>query len=149
MPNWCSGKLKVRGEVSNLKRFILEGLKPVGWDGETGESLREDKYGDIHYEGTCWICGTHRGFVEDIDIYLSGLEYGGTICLDSRFAWGISTEQLQAVCQKYRVDMKIYAFEKGMQFNQDIEIVDGRIVTDKEIKFSDYLWECIDPERGG
>ena len=45
--------------------------------------------------------------------------------------------------------MKIYGFEKGMQFNRDVEIVDGEILKDEEINFDDYNWECICPNMGG
>ena len=149
MPNWCCGTLKVRGEKSNLEQFVSEGLVPVGFGGEKKPPLEKDEYGDIHSKETCWIVGTHRGFVDRVSIYFSEIEYGGIITFDAKFAWGISAEELQKICQKYHIDMKIYAFEKGMQVNQDIEIVDGEITTDKEIKFSDYSWECIEPELGG
>ena len=46
-------------------------------------------------------------------------------------------------------DIKIYAFEAGMEFNQDIEIIKGKIIKDKEIKFENYQWECIEPNIGG
>ena len=53
------------------------------------------------------------------------------------------------ICKQYNVDMKIYAFECGMCFNQDIEIVDEKIVRNERIKFKDYEWECINPILGG
>ena len=33
MANWCKGSLKVRGTKGNMTKFILEGLKPVGFLG--------------------------------------------------------------------------------------------------------------------
>lgn len=45
--------------------------------------------------------------------------------------------------------MRIYAFEKGMGFNQEIEITDGKITIDKYIKFNNYQWECPMPDIGG
>ena len=53
------------------------------------------------------------------------------------------------ICKQYNVDMKIYAFECGVRFNQDIEIVDEKIVRNEIIKFEDYEWECINPIIGG
>ena len=47
------------------------------------------------------------------------------------------------------VDMKLYAFEKGMGFNQDILIVKGEIINNLTINFEDYNWECICPTVGG
>ena len=45
--------------------------------------------------------------------------------------------------------MKIHGFEKGMQFSQLIEIVDGEILQDKEIKYDDWDWDCPCPLIGG
>lgn len=45
--------------------------------------------------------------------------------------------------------MKIHAFEQGMEFNQVIEIIDGEVIHDYEIHFTDYQWECVCPKLGG
>lgn len=144
MPNWCEGTLKVRGTKENLTKFIIEGLHPVG-----EKPLKSDNYGHIVCEGNCRIEGTRRGFVTNLDAWICEVEDIDIICLETEFAWGIDAEQLLNVCKKYNVDMKIYAFERGMEFNQDIEIVNGQIVKDEEIKFDDYRWECICPTMGG
>lgn len=149
MPNWCSGSLKVRGTKENLTKFILEGLQPVGFLGEERKRLTLNEYGDICSTETCWIENTRRGFVEKPEVYLSEFEDGGVATFSARFAWGISAEELQKTCIKYQVDMKIHGFERGMEFNQIIEIVDGEIVMDEEIHFGDYEWECICPTLGG
>lgn len=149
MPNWCKGTLKVRGTKENLTRFILEGLHPVGFFGDKKEPLKADEHGWITYDGNCWIEGTHRGFVIDLDAWVSEIESIGVVCLETEFAWGIEAEQLLDVCKKYNIDMKIYAFECGMEFNQDIEIVNGQIIKDEEIQFDDYTWECVCPMMGG
>ena len=39
--------------------------------------------------------------------------------------------------------------EMGLEFNREIEIVEGRLVTNRRIKFKDYKWECPDPTLGG
>ena len=36
-----------------------------------------------------------------------------------------------------------------MCFNQIIEIIDGEITKDEEVKFDDYNWDCICPNIGG
>lgn len=149
MPNWCVGTLKVRGEKSNLERFVFEGLKPVGFLGDLKEPLNRDKWGDIHTKESCWIEGTRRGFVRGLELYLSEIEDDGIIALDAEFAWCIDVEGLQKACQKYNVDMRMYAFEQGMQFNQEVEIINGEITIDDEITFDDYKWECICPDLGG
>ncbi len=151
MPNWCVGTLKVRGKIEDLKRFVLEGLQPVDFLGEQRPPLKLDKYGYCEYDDSCWIENTHRGFAYDLYIYFDDEEEDEpqVIGLNSKFAWGIDAKQLQETCKKYNVDMKIYAFERGMEFNQDIEIVNGEIVKDDKITFDDYEWECINPIIGG
>lgn len=71
------------------------------------------------------------------------------MCIDFKAAWGIDAETLRVVSEKFNIDFKIYAFECGMEFNQDIEIIKGKIIKDKQIKFNDYTWECINPTIGG
>lgn len=151
MPNWCKGALKVRGTKENITRFILEGLHPVNLIGEMKSKLTLDKYGDINSNETCWIENTTRGFVEGVELYLSRYEDDETLIavFDSKFAWGIDAEELLKTCKKYHVDIKIHAFERGMKFNQVVEIVDEKIVQDKEIHFENYMWDCICPNMGG
>ncbi len=148
MPNWCEGTLKVRGTKENLMKFILEGLHPVNFLGNEEEPLKND-CGYIACESNCWIEGTFRGFVTNLDVWICDVEDIDIICLETKFAWGIDAEQLLDVCKKYNVDMKIYAFERGMEFNQDIEIINGEIIKDEEIKFDDYRWKCVCPTVGG
>ena len=153
MPNWCTGTLKVRGKVKDLKKFILKGLQPVGFLGGSLEPLKPRKdidWFEVTSTETCHIENTHRGFVDGLDVSLDGAEDEiEIIALESMFAWGIDAEQLQNTCVKYNVDMRIYAFERGMEFNQNIEIVGGQITKDEEITFDDYRWECICPQMGG
>ena len=152
MPNWCEGTLKVRGKVKDLKQFVLEGLEPVDFFGNSKGKLQFDKYGECTCEHSCYIENTRRGFVEGLHIYIDS-DYAeddiNVICMGCKFAWGISAEELQKTCKKYNVDMKIFAFERGMQFNQNIEIVDGQIIKDEELTFDNYDWECICPNMGG
>lgn len=149
MPNWCVGTLKVRGTKENLKKFVLEGLQPVTWLGDFKESLEIGQYGRITIPEQTYIKNTRRGFVsEETTIYLDELEEN-VILLNTRFAWGINAEELLKTAKEFSVDMKIYAFEMGQEFNQDIEIVDGKIIKDDEITFDSYAWECICPRMGG
>ena len=147
MPNWCKGTLKVRGKKKNVIEFMLKGLKPVG----TGRSLFLNKLGNIASGETCWIENTYRGCVLEVEVFFSDYEDEDivTVALDSKFAHDIDSEGLLKTAKKYSVDMKIYGFEKGMQFNRDVEIVDGEILKDEEINFDDYEWECICPNMGG
>lgn len=151
MPNWCKGCLKVRGKAANVKRFILECVKPVDPNSNGLPKLELSDIGEIESKGTCWIEGTERGFVENLLVDFSFVEDDEifTAVLDAKFAWAADSEELLASCKKYDVDMKFYAFEKGMGFNQDILIVGGLILRDNRIEFEDYNWECICPTLGG
>lgn len=151
MPNWCEGCLKVRGKAANVKKFVLEGLQPVDFFGNALPKLELSDLGEVDTDKDCWIEGTTRGFVENLYADFSFVEDDETFTatLDAKFAWAADAEELLASCKKYSVNMKLYAFEKGMGFNQDILIVDGEIRRDCRIEFEDYNWECICPTVGG
>ena len=151
MPNWCEGKLKVRGTVENIKKFCSENLLSVDKEGNYVINFWFNSLGSIDDKRQCYIKGTRRGFVDRCYCELADYKKDDIVILfiDARFAWGISADELLEICKKYSVDMKIYAFERGMEYNQDIEIVNGEIIKDDEIHFEDYNWECIDPEIGG
>ena len=151
MPNWSEGCLKVRGKAANVKKFVLEGLQPVDFFGNALPKLELSDLGEVDTDKDCWIEGTTRGFVENLYADFSFVEDDETFTatLDAKFAWAADAEELLASCQKYDVDMKLYAFEKGMGFNQDILIVDGEIRRDCRIEFEDYNCECICPTVGG
>ena len=149
MPNWCAGTLRVHGKKKDLQNFITDGLKPLPIKGNEAHVLELDEYGDVRYNGTCYIKGTSRGLINSLDVYFDKDDYIQTICLDAEFAWAISSEELLKVCKKYHVDMRIYAFEQGMEFNLEIEIINGKITKDAYIAFQDYEWECICPNMGG
>lgn len=151
MPNWSEGCLKVRGKAANVKKFVLEGLKPVDFFGTELPKLELSDIGDVEYDKVCWIEGTDRGFVENLCVDFAFVEDDETLTalLDTKFACGADAEELLTLCKKYSIDMKLYAFEKGMEFNQDILIVDGEIINNLTIKFEDYNWECLCPTVGG
>ena len=151
MPNWSRGCLKVRGKAANVKKFVLEGLKPVDFFSNELTKLELSEIGEAETENVCWIEGTDRGFVENLYVDFAFVEDDETFTalFDTKFACGADAEELLALCRKYRIDMKLYAFEKGMEFNQDILIVGGEIVNNLTIKFEDYGGECICLTVGG
>lgn len=151
MPNWCRGKLKVRGNKKNLIEFILKGLQPVSYFGDKKDPLKINENEYITSQCGCWIEGTTRGFIENLDLYIGDLSENDQeiIFFDSKFAWGIEATELREICKKYNIDMRIYAFERGMEFNQEIEIIDGEITIDRKITFDDYRWKCPFPDIGG
>lgn len=151
MPNWSKGCLKVRGKAASVKKFILECVKPIDPNSNGLLKLEISDLGEIESKGVCWIDGTKVGWVENLLVDFSFVEDDETFTatLDAKFAWAADAEELLASCKKYSVNMKLYAFEKGMGFNQDILIAGKEILRDNRIAFEDYNWECICPTVGG
>lgn len=158
MPNWCAGTLKIRGKKDNIINFFKNGVKAVTYlfGEETARKfeVENDEYctyltieSEYHYH----ICGTYRLFIVDknLEFDFDNEEDEHIIYCEVEGAWGIDTEGLRKASKEYDVDFKIYAFEKGMEFNQDVEIIKGNIVKDEKIEFDNYSWECICPDLGG
>lgn len=163
MPNWCKGNLKVRGKKEDIKRFLEDGtcllegfwevkeIKPdiIINDCDEIEFKNKDKEKDRE---CLYIKGTRRHFIDPIESYIQLYDSGeeSIICLENfKSAWGIDSAALRIISKRYNIDFKIYAFEAGMEFNQDVEIIKGTIIKDEEIQFEDYQWECIEPNLGG
>lgn len=166
MPNWSEGVLKVRGAKEDIENFIKNGIdyNDYRYKLENGElqsipvprecpiEIDED---EITVKNTMdlYIKGTRRMFVNSKDIYTyyRKAEAKGKyiVYLDVRQAWGVIAENLQELSKKWNVDFKIFATEQGMEFCQDVEVVNGEIIADNEIKFDDFQWEAPDPRQGG
>ena len=151
MPNWCEGTLKVRGTRENLLKWMQEGFdkSPEATITEDGCMIELEKpYNSMS------IAGMRRCFAD-----LSGKEFYlrpdrhnpavGIILIPVSAAWYIAAEELAAISAQYNIDFKIWAFEEGMEFNLDIEVVGGKIIKDEDVKFDNYFWDCIKPEIGG
>ena len=89
MPNWSEGCLKVRGKAANVKKFVLEGLKPVDFFGNELHKLELSDFEEVESDKGCWIEGTTRGFVENLCVDFSDCEDGETFIalFDAKFAW--------------------------------------------------------------
>lgn len=156
MPNWCEGYLKVRGTITQLKNFVLNGLQPIGFIGNDKDKLTFEKETETSFyasniKATLYLEGTRRHFSEpdEFEVYAKSTDDKTILIIPMRAAWGIDAESLLNLCTKYEVDMKIQGFERGAQFSQIVEIVDGEIVQDEEIKYKDWDWDCPCPLMGG
>ncbi|MCD8139303.1 MAG: hypothetical protein LUE17_05925 [Planctomycetaceae bacterium] len=165
MPNWCEGTLRVRGKMCNLKSFVEQSIfstKTEFTDGvpivkttplnmEVNTEAVSCSFSITEGVMDSYIRGTSRHFIRQdyIEIYSDSWDALETLCLQIQAAWGINAEQLLRLCREFSVDMRIYGFECGVGFNQDIEIIGGVITKNKEIQFADYLWDCICPDIGG
>lgn len=155
MPNWCSGKLKIRGTRSDLIKFLENAIGPIDFVFEKRKcEIDIDKDFDDMLEVVVKTTGhlesTRRGFIEPSEGYVYfDNDSKSTLCLDYQQAWGFNANEFVTLSKKYNVDFKILGFESGMEFNHDLEVVDGVVVKSVEIKFDDYNWECVDPTLGG
>lgn len=161
MPNWCKGTLKIRGSKENILNFLKNELKCIdilGNDlGQPKIEFNED-YEEItvtspdEKEYAYWIQGTRRNFIEEFTggyVWEIDNDKRLFVCDNFKAAWGIQPEPYVELSQKYNLDFRIYGFECGMCFNQDIEILNGKITINETIKYDDYNWECPFPNLGG
>ena len=156
MPNWAKGEIRIRGNQENVKKFILEGLEEVSGSifEEEIKPIKKDEYDIVQYD-CVHICNTFRGFIDDLFIDLNFTDDFDDrdkkvyISCKVRFEWGCKIEEIQEIAKKFNIDIRMYLFEAGMQFNRDIEIIDGEILKDSKIQYNNYVWECIMPNLGG
>lgn len=142
MANWCEGTLKIRGAKKHLLDFLNNGI-------EQCEGFKIEDYGEGMYlqiPDNTYIKGTSRAFIMPCDVYM---DTDHIIVFDAMQAWSFKTEEWQAISEKYHIDIRLYGFEQGMEFNKEIEILNGKVTINNVIEFNDYRWECISPNIGG
>lgn len=151
MPNWCEGTLKIRGDYEAIKRFADQGIQKTELEYK-GEEFEETIF---RVYGIRYVKGTQRGFVQSDYINIFGCDEQpgkGIRAFDYRQAWSVRADEWQKISQTYGFDVKIMAIESGMQFVQDILIVNGVIQKDTYTEYTDiehWLWECPFPLMGG
>ena len=64
-------------------------------------------------------------------------------------AWGFDSEGWLTLAKKYNIDIRMYGIEQGMEFVQELEIVNGEITLEREIHYDDWDWQCPFPRMGG
>ena len=161
MPNWIEGKLKIRGDKKDMATFFKEEMREVEYQNvpvTNSVKIDIDKDGDFVVEK---IDFTHRFKLKNARHYITesriDIGYDGyksvngkdVLVVGFEAAWLIDAEYFAEMSKKYDIDFKIYAFEQGKEFNQNLEVVKGKIIKDEVIEFDDYVWECIDPTIGG
>lgn len=160
MPNWCTGDLKVRGRYKDIREFLSKEMMILGgsiFNRTYEEPIIDEKCGisiDVGKQGM-WFRNAYRSYFEnDIDIWIDEeeKESGNILTMNLgklQTAWGTDTKALTVLSKQYNLDFKIYAYERGMEFNIDFEVHKGEVIKNNEIKFDDYTWECTNPEIGG
>ena len=144
MPNWCEGTLKVRGTLSDVERFVRENML------DSIISITKSE-GDLELElsGEAYIKDSNRMFIYPGYYYSFDKNGKNTLTLQFKAAWRVYIDPFVKMSKDYNVDIKIYGFEKGSEFNQDIVIVNGEVIKNDIITFNDYQWECPFPDLGG
>lgn len=168
MPNWCEGNMRLRGRPEAIIDFLKNEItcvahKPGSFDVEERKPEVKDFYGDIVLKFPVemddmifkkfYIKGTRRNFLKsgnDITVYVNdGAEITTSYVPDFVAAWGILPEPYVEKSKKYGIDIKIFGFEKGMQFHQVVEVVNGELIRDEEITYDDWNWDCPMSDMGG
>lgn len=147
MANWAEGTLKIRGKKENIEsalRYMFQNY----------EQTINDEFDYIinftsneHY---LYIYGTERAFIKDNNIEVNLYDDFLSIEIDKfKQEWKVSSNDYKEISSKFNVDIRIFAFEMGMQFTQEIEILKGDIIKDIVHKYDDYTWEVPFSNLGG
>lgn len=134
MPNWAEGTLKLRGRRENVASALKEMLL-----GNKGATLEEE------YDGTLLRFKNEK----DIEIWLDD-DFVIIELEDFKQAWAALADNYTEISSKFDVDIKIFTFEMGMEFTQEIEISKGEII--KNIvneNFTNYSWDVPFSRLGG
>ena len=165
MPNWCEGYLKIRGKKKDLINFIENEIVLI----KRENLISEPQYIDIKmededlckcffkynksYNEFLYLKNTRRFFVESEGILFYHDGNDDDICnitLWIKQAWGFDIQKLLVEhSKKYSVDFNIFASEKGMEFEQYITVVGGKLLRNEEKEYDDFLFEAINPDLGG
>nr|DAR23275.1 MAG TPA: Ferredoxin-like domain in Api92-like protein [Caudoviricetes sp.] len=148
MPNWAKGSLKLRGKSENIASALKEMLlsNTVTLEVEYNGDLLIFNSKDPYF----YINGTRRAFInqKQIEVWLE--EEFCTVELDNfEQAWSAIPENYQEISSKFDVDIKIFTFECGMEFTQEIEISKGKIIKIVCNEYDDYQWEVPFSNLGG
>ena len=150
MPNWAKGSLKLRGKSENIASALNEMLL-------SDTVTLEEKYDGtlLEFNNTApyfYINGTRRAFIDQkqIEVWLELEKEFCIVELDNfKQAWSAIPENYQEISSKFDVDIKIFTFECGMEFTQEIEISKGEIIKNICYEYDDYQWEVPFSNLGG
>lgn len=159
MPNWIEGTCKLRGSPDDLYRFFKTGVEEpgngVGAKREDYiETWKQEEYYDVYIKEDAYISGMHRAFANDdqeLFIPLAESKPGKpeVVFFPIRQAWSFRSEEWRQLSEKYNLDIRLFGFECGAQFCQDIEIINGKITKDEVIQYGNWVWDCPMPGMGG
>lgn len=163
MPNWCEGYLKIRGKKKDLIEFIENEIVLIKRESILSQQLVDIKMEDDGMECMfkynksfnefLYLKNTRRFFIESEEIEFYYEDDEDEICylvLDIKQAWGIIIQPLLVEhSKKYSLDFNLFASECGMEFEQYIIVVDGKLLKNEERTYTDFRFETINPDLGG
>lgn len=178
MPNWCAGTLRFRGKTENVMKFLNEGFNiynervrndrgEIQFVCKMMDRIKKEElergYGidiDLNDDGEyVYISDTRRAFVEwdpTLGLWRNEMrvEYSKDgekmlVILPVKQAWGFDYEDWIDISKKYDIDIHLFGWEQGMQFEDEIEIHSGEVVKSGGHDYINWYWECPNPFIGG
>ena len=161
MPNWCSGWMKIRGRKQDILDFFKNEVAIFTYDKNysriTSEAIFEDDEKNLQYilkqaiNQDLYLRNSRRFFFLDKEItFYNNEQENCYLNLEIQQAWHIDVGGLlTSHSKKYNIDFNIYASECGMEFEQYITIVDGKVIRNDAIEYDDFGFEAINPSLGG
>ena len=167
MPNWAEGTIKVRG----TKNQIIDYLKNVFegsdfWGNDMKIEIMSDDNSIVlrgldeltkpktaspiipknPQFGAFYFKGANRAFTESENNILAFGFFGDAEAIEIieipfKQAWAVEADEFVKLSKKYCVDLKIFVFESGWEFTQEVEIIKGKITRNKTIKYENYQWD--------
>lgn len=143
MPNWSEGSLKLRGKKENIIRFLND-LEPC---------KDQSKWSYIPDSDRAFIVPDPYYVTENIEMLndYDTLE-PAVITIHLCQAWGINTDDFVNISNRYNLDIRINAVERGMMFSECYEIINGQVTKSeaKDYKSSnDFEWNVPFSYLGG
>ena len=168
MPNWIEGTIKLRGSASDICKFLEEKINCYDFRFDSGEHVvvpREkwefkiDDTWEDEYEVSWkhgmepYIEGSRRAFITTSHGYFDNRD-NTILTLGIKMAWSFTpddaeTGRWEQLSKETNLDIRLFGFECGMQFGQEIEIVKGLTTKKILLQYNDYEWECPFPMLGG
>ena len=175
MANWAEGTIKVRGtknQIVDYLKNVFEGSDFWGNDLKF-EIMSDDNsmmlrgLNELTNPKTAgpiipknpqfcafYFKGANHAFTESENNILVFDFFGDAEAIEIiempfKQAWAVEADEFVKLSKKYCVDLKIFVFENGMEFTQEIEIIKGKITKNETRKYDNYQWDVSFSKLGG
>lgn len=152
MPNWAEGTIKFRGKEKDIIDLIKSEFVSPYDDFKVTVDEDEAELNLSAETSYFYISGTRRAFILNDKISIDKISDDETMVVEInnfRQAWAAVPENYIQMSESYNVDIKIFTFERGMEFTQEIEITNGVVIKDISKEYDDYEWEVPFASMGG